>query len=155
MKKTYLCVFILLLTSSLAFSQLVFRHHYFQTDLSKFKTYQLAGFTINGVRANPEDNSQISAVQSKLHEALSQREFKQGVEPDMLVFLLLKVDTLGVDLPDSSKRELMASFTLDIRQNPGFEKIFKGTVNGLIVTDDKSEKRLKKIYRRFFTNFER
>ncbi|MEO9802456.1 MAG: hypothetical protein ABJF04_04375 [Reichenbachiella sp.] len=155
MKKFYFCLTLGLLFSSLAYSQLVFRHHYFQTDLSAFNTYRLAAFTINGVEADPSESSQISLVQGKLHEALAKRGFEQAVEPDMLLFLKLEIDTLGVALPNPEDREQIASFSVDIRQNPKYEKIFIGEVNGLIITNDKTDARLRKIYRRFFNSFER
>lgn len=155
MKTILFCLTAILFASSTAFSQLVFRHHYFQTDLSDYKTYRLGAFTVNDEEVNPEESSQVSAVQSKLHEALSKHGFEQAAEPDMLVFLNLKVDTLGAAIPSTEERELMLSFSVDIRQNPKFEKIFTGAVNGLNVTDSKTDARLKKIYRRFFVSFKR
>ncbi|MEO9964503.1 MAG: DUF4136 domain-containing protein [Reichenbachiella sp.] len=155
MKKTIVCLVLLICVSSSAMSQLVFRHHYFQTDLSNYDTYRLASFMINGKKANPAESSQLSAVQSKLHEALSKRGFEQSTEPDILVFLALKVDTLGVAIPNASKRDLMTSFSVDIREDGELDKIFVGEVNGLLVNDGKTEKRLKKIYRKFFYSFEK
>lgn len=145
-----------ILFSAFSFSstaQLAFRHHYYQADVSKYHSYRLAGFTINNKETNAGTSSQVSTIQSKLHEALWKNGFEQSAEPDLLIFLKLKVDTLGAQLPNKEDRELMANFTVDIRQNPKYEKVFMGTVNGLIVTDGKSDARLKKIYKKFFKSF--
>ncbi|WP_422359404.1 DUF4136 domain-containing protein [Reichenbachiella sp.] len=150
-KVTFLILFTTFICSAQA--QLAFRHHYYQTDVSQYKTYRLAAFTINKKEADPGASTQVSAVQSKLHEALSKNGFEQAESPDLLIFLKLKVDTLGAQLPQQERKELITNFTIDIRQNPKYDKVFMGTVNGLIVTNEKSENRLKKIYKKFFKDF--
>ncbi|WP_420580751.1 DUF4136 domain-containing protein [Reichenbachiella sp.] len=152
----YKNIFLLIFSFVVIFSaqaQLSFRHHYYQTDVSGYKTYRLAAFTINKKEADPGKSTQVSSVQSKLHESLSKNGFEQAENPDLLIFLKLKVDTLGAQLPQNERKELMTNFTIDIRQNPKYEKVFMGTVNGLIVTNDKSENRLQKIYKKFFKDF--
>ncbi|WP_456462839.1 DUF4136 domain-containing protein [Reichenbachiella sp.] len=136
-----------------AHGQLAFRHHYYQSEVSQYKTYRLAAFTINKKEADPSVSTEVSSVQSKLHEALSKNGFEQAESPDLLIFLKLKVDTLGAQLPQQERKELITNFTIDIRQNPKYEKVFMGTVNGLIVTNERSEGRLKKIYKKFFKDF--
>lgn len=154
MYKSITLLILISLSTTIAQAQLSFRHHYYQTDISQYKTYRLASFTINKKEADPGNSTEVSAVQSKLHAALSKNGFEQAESPDLLIFLKLKVDTLGAELPQQERKELITNFTIDIRQNPKYEKVFIGSVNGLIVTSEKSGNRLKKIYKKFFKDFE-